>query len=799
MVVVTLTPRKERKYIGKYTPKIDAMEKALGKVQFFEDVSLKGKFPGMIYCRIYASPYANATIKSMDSGKAEQLPGVFAVLRYDDPEVLALPTTTQSWTDMGVTPRHRDTLPRLWDRRYLDKTARWVGDHMGVAVAAESEEIANEALRLIDIEWEVRTPFLEVDEAKSSNATILHPEIDPKSNKHPHKYDNKDAVDDLGYVRGDVDKAIAEADDVIEVDKTYGGRLVNGVLDFRACLVKWDDDKLYCWSNHYNVDQTRMYFHCQLGLPLAKIRVRNGNCGAQMGKWNMGEQNYYVITALLSKRTGRPVKYKMNNFEEFCETRNMVNWNIKMAAKKDGTITALDFNGVGNSGGYYGFSEYVTYFICKMSGERVFGHVPNVRIRTSEYFTNRMPAGCIRSIANIQLCWALAQAIDTMAEKLGMDTIDVIKKSFGDSWHELPHLSMEAVLNEGAKRIGWENRHRADQGPVYEGCKKRGLGVAVWNQWHTEWQEWERGRIECGIRVNGDLSVTLQAPTKETGSGGNSAAVLACAEELSFLNIKPEDINWVAEGDSDLTYRDNAATDSAVSWLFAEIIHKLAPKVKEEFCKRAALMLKVEPEELDIEDARVFVKSDPSRGMSASSVIMDSDCLPVYVYMNNGYDMTITGVPYGAWFAEVEVDTEIGQVEVLRLVLVNDVGTVLHASGAESQQLGGQCMGLGESLTEEIFYDKATGTPLNCNYLDYKEPTLADYADIDPVLMEVWKGAGEYGCVGVAEGPLTGTAAAIANAVYNAVGIRLDECPMTPKRVINALNEKSKKDRGLEK
>lgn len=779
----TYIPRKKHKFIGTYRPKIDAREKALGRVIYFDDLTLKGKFPGMIHCKILNSPYANATIKKMDTSRAENLSGVYAVLRYDDPEIAVLGKTTHAWTDQAVTPYHRDTIPRYWDRRFLSNTARWVGDQMGVAVAAETEEIANEAIKLIDIEWDVREAFLEVEESK--DATVLHPELNKNSNQLPHR---ESCPDDLVFHIGDVDKAISEADAVINVKETFGGNSVHGCLDYRGCLIKWNEQKLTVWTNHYYSDQTRIYLHSHLKLPLSKIRVINCNNGGHFGKWNMGEDVFYVITALLAKKSGRPVRYKMTNQEEFHDGRNMTTWDVTLAGKKDGTITAMDLFGIGNSGAYFGGAEYNCEFIIKENVQRVYSGVPNIRLKDTVYFTNRLPGGIMRGIAHVQISFALSQAVDALAEKLNIDPVEIIGKNFADKWLPHPSQSLLAVLEKGAKKIDWQRRHSTGEGELIDGCKKRGLGVGFSNLWHAEWQETPRGRIETSIRVNPDLSVILNAPTNECGNGSNSACVLACAETLDFLGTKPEDITWVSHNDTEIGLKDCPPTDSIVSVIMPEAIHETGSKIKQEFCDRAALLLNYDSKELDVKDARVFLKSNPEIGMPAEDVMMEDDCVPIHAHTSRSNNKTITGIAFGAWFAEVEVDLETGKVEVLQLVVVSDVGQVMHASGAESQQLGGQCFGIGEGLLEEIAYDKKTGTPLNFNYIDYKMPTMLDFPPINPVLMEVWKGAGKFGAFGLGETTFAGTAAAIANAIYNAAGVRVCDVPMKPEKILRAVD-----------
>jgi xanthine dehydrogenase molybdenum-binding subunit len=535
-----------------------------------------------------------------------------------------------------------------------------------------------------------------------------------------------------------------------------------------------------------------------LGVPFAKIRVYTTNCGAHMGKYNTGEHPFFIIAAILARRTKCPVKYKMNVHEEFAETRTMINHKLKVGGKKDGTITGWYWDSTANNGAYTGVTGFaLTGFLVADGLNRCFSEIENMRIKSRVFFTNRVPGGVMRSIGNIQCNWAMAQAIDELAETLGIDPAVIYKKNFNNPPNSYPNKSIAAVIDAGAAEIGWEKRHKAGQGELIDGCKKRGMGMSAHNQWHGEWQENDRGRIEVSIRVNPDLSVVLNAPTKETGAGGNTPTVLACADHLYFLGTTPDDIKWISDGDTEMGLRDTPPTDSVVSFLFPEAIVEAAKNVKKEFLNRAAKMLELEAGNLDIDEGKIFPRGRPDDVlMLAKDLMMDDDCVPITGYNIRDNNKKVTGLGYGAWFAEVEVDIETGKIEVLQLALANDVGQVMHASGAESQQIGGMSsIGAGEILSEQLFYDKKSGILLNNNYLDYKMQTLADSPlQVSPILIEEWRGAGEYGAGGLAESTPTGTSAAIANAVYNAIGVRFETAPFSPQKILNALEEKEHKE-----
>jgi xanthine dehydrogenase molybdenum-binding subunit len=342
-----------------------------------------------------------------------------------------------------------------------------------------------------------------------------------------------------------------------------------------------------------------------------------------------------------------------------------------------------------------------------------------------------------------------------------------------------------AVLSAGAERIGWrEKRHKPGD---YPGARKRGVGFSLHPAWHAEWQELRRGEIQVGITLNTDCTVFLEAPTVETGTGSNTCNVLGCAEALGFLGIDVKDIHWPHVVDTETGVKDCVQTDSSVSYLQSEVIALAAQDLKGRLIEKAAAVLNERPEDLDIAGGRVVLKGSP--GMTVRELMNRGNLAPLAVRKSRVPNGEKTGVPYFATFSEVEVDTDTGKVDVIKIVHVNDCGTVMFASGAEAQQIGGQCIGMGEALTEEIIYDEETGIPLNFNFIDYKIPTMADMPDIDPVLLEVWKGAGEYGACGIGEGTVTCTPRAVLNAIYNAIGVRVNDIPVKPEKILKALGK----------
>lgn len=775
--------RTEHKYVGSYRPRVDGWEKASGNAEFFDDIALKIRFPGLLYAKILRSPHAHARIKHLDTSKAEELPGVKAVITYKDPEIMALKPTNFAWTPFFSISYDRMLWPTYKDRRILSNHVCWVGDEAGVVVAAESEDIADQALKLLDIEWDILPFVLDPEEAMKPGAPVIHPEINPEGNKIPTSpYSESDTF----INKGDVEKALEEADAVVTVTSHYHNA-EHACLGTRGCLMTWEGGELTCWTSYYQADQTRMHITQMLGLTLDKVRVINPYIGGSFGRGNMGEQGFFIFTALLAKKTGRPILYKYTRREDFHDTRTAVSYECAMGAKKDGTITSCSFKSIGDSGAYIDHSMAAVDFVPKEFAESTLAPIPNLRMETVAAYTNKIPGGCMRGIGNNQINVVFGMAIDALAEKLNMDPIELCIMNFSHDWGTVPDKSLEAVLREGARRIGWEKRHLPGQGPFYDGVKKRGLGFSFHNSWHAAWQELPRGHIQVSIKVNPDGTVILDAPTAETGPGSNSCSVFACAEALSFLGVGPDDIQWISKTDTKRGLKDQVQTDSGVSYCHAEMMPRAAAKLKEQILDLAAPLLKVQPDELDIDMGRIYIRAEPDCGLPVKDLFGEGDLVPILATVSETLPDEVTGTPFCATFVEIEVDTDTGQVEVLKSVVLHDPGTVMYASGAEGQQIGGQAMAIGETLTEEIVYDKATGIPLNFNWVDYRIPTILEFPEVEPVLMEEWKGAGEYGACGIGESVTTCGPGAMANAIRNAIGARVSEMPFTPDKILKAM------------
>lgn len=774
-------PRVKRKFIGGYQPRIDALEKAQGKPLYADDIISERNYPGLLYARVLRCPYPRARILHLDVTKAEALKGVKAIVTYKDPELIKMKPTNAGWTDAVDTVSYEGMMWRKFrDRKILGDYGTWAGDEVGVAIAAETEQIAELALKLVEVEWEELPYVMNPLSAMKPDAPVIHPQI---------ALDNILPPDPVGgpevfLVKGDTDEGFATADVVIEMD-TIHGNPTQGSLDPWCCMVKVEGEQLTVVSNSYATDQTRMHMSQMLDLPLHNIRVISQYVGGQFGRGDTGDQAFFIFTVLLAKKAGRPVKFKHTRRDSFHDTRQPALYHCKAGALKDGTITSLHFKSIGDIGAHADHSVFALKFAPAEIAEVALAHIPNLKMESQAVYTNHIPGCMMRGVGNSQFNFIFGRVIDGLAEKLGMDPLELSIKNFGHEWGIRPDPSLKAVLEIGAERIGWnEKRHKPGDGELYEGVKKRGVGFSLHPGWHAEWQEVRRGQVQARITLLPDGTVTLDAPTVETGTGSNTCNVLGCAEALGFLGVGQQDITWVSTVDTDNGMRDCVQTDSAVSFLQSEVMILAAQELKEKLIDLAANTFELDKDQVEIVDGQINV---PGKSISVKELLMKGDLVPISVMVSRKPNAQKTGVPYIASFAEVEVDTSTGRTQVLKLVIINDCGTVMYASGAEAQQIGGQVMAVGEALTEEIVYDPIRGVPLNFNFIDYKMPTILDMPKVEPVLLEIWKGAGEYGACGIGEGTLTCSPRAIANAVYNAIGTRVDEIPITPEKVLHAL------------
>ncbi len=789
-------PLKEYNNIGKRgVRRIDGYEKATGKAEYTRDVQL----PGMLYARFLTSPYPHAEIKSMDTSKAEALPGVRYVLRYDDPE---LPPAV----DLGG--HYPSKLPPL------PKVAHFQGEEVGAFVAADSEDVAEQALKLIDVEWEERPFVLDPEEALKPDAPLSNPEAFPNSNIE------EDVVD---VELGDVERGFAEADRIIEF---------KAVRTFNAWIGPEVPCGVFRWNGEYPevwVKQQRPHWSKRVvaswfgGIPKNKIQIHCPYQGASFGGWSQMSWNHggHYCAAVVAKRTGRPVKWSFNRREDFYggEMDEGVYY-IKAGARNDGTITAVQIRFVmANSQWPWGCTEH---FLENTK-------IPNLYGKRQRVWVNKGINTAIRCEQNAN-CLAFTLVFSHVAAELQLDPIEVAFKNDGAEGHDVTWLnerkaemgfqvrdSLRECVERGKAAIDWDNKWHAPGTKKLPNGKMHGIAFC----WTHEWDD-SAGSGEIAIRIErDDGTASILGSRSDIGVCAETAYCQVAADELG---MRYEDVFYRQQNDTGFfpMTPDSSTNMSVNGFAIRNAARILKRRILEAATSPRGVSQRgsyppsfpdMKPEDLDIKDNVIYVKADPSRRMTMAEFVGPSGPagpLVFHEFWEPRTNFTLLLFAHGsqvmigtyrkserprprlcrqAHFMEVEVDTETGEINITRVVNVNDVGKVVNWEACEGQQYGGSYMGVGRGHSEEVIHDPITGVMLNGNLLNYKFATMNDIGSIDTILVETGMGYGPYGLVGIGEDIAADIPALISCAVHNAIGKWVDDFPITPDKVLKALGK----------
>jgi len=798
-----LHPLETYEVIGRRdVPRNDGLEKATGAAKYTLDVQL----PGMLYGRFLTSPYPHAKILSMDTTEAERLPGVRCVLRYDDPE---LPEgASLGGHELNSVP----ALPRV---------AYFEGEECGAFVAADSEEIAEQALKAIKVEWEQRPFLLDVEKALEPDAPLTMPEEYPESNVHTVYLEG----------HGDVEQGFAEADKVIEFKWTFG--LNTWVGPERPCGVwRWNGDFAEVWTKQQRPHVVKRAVSTWFGgIPMSKIDIHILYQGASFGGWSQMAWNLggTYCAAVASKRTGRPVKWLFSRREDFYGGNMDAGvFYVKVGFKQDGTITAVSERGVTLN------QDMPVFGIVAHLMENT--KIPHIHGRTEAAWVNKGHTVPTRCEMNIN-CYTVNLVFNRVAAELGMDPIEVSLLNDGAEGHDTDWLdskkaelgfqvrdSLKECVEKGKAAIGWDEKSHAPGAKRLPDGKMHGLGFT----WTHEWDD-SAGSSDIGMYFErNDGSVTILGCRCDCGVNAETTYCQIAADELG---VPLESVRFKHMDDAGFfPMTPDTSTNLAVNgWAVRNAARILKQKLLETAVARRCVTQLTpgyppafpdkRPDELDVKDGVVFEKADPANRMAIGELIGPSGAMgpitspvgePIYSG-KEGLAFPLRGTPpmfdHGwqiqrgcylgvrlrfcrqAHFMEVEVDPETGAIDVKKIVTVNDVGKVINWDGCEGQAYGGAIMGLGRGMTEEVVYDPKTGVMLNGNLLNYKIPTMMDYGDIETIMVETAMGYGPYGTVGIGEDVATVLPALIGPAVHNAIGVWIDGFPITPDRVLQALGK----------
>ncbi len=720
------------KFVGKKIPRIDGPERATGKAAYTFDVQL----PGMLYGKILRSPHPHARIKNINTQRAETLPGVRAVLCYKN-------------------------TPKISFRRQtfiFDEIVRYVGDEVA-CVIADDEEIAQDALELIEVEYEILPFVLDPEEALQPNAPKLYPD------------GNLLGGQPEVYQRGNLEQGFAQADVVIE--RTFRTQCaLHNCMEPHGSVALWEGDSLTVWDSTQHIFGVREGLARLLGLPLHKVRVIKKYMGGGFGsKNNLGK--YTVIAALAARMTGRPVKIVLDRHEENLATGNRPAsiQRLKIGAKRDGALTALELKAIIAAGAYCLWPPSVG------GPARELYACPNLKTEQYTVFTNTGPLSAFRAPGYVEGTFALESLMDELAKELGMDPLELRLKNYTeiDQTTGRPYSTkgLREAYERGAKLFGWPRR------PEPQGQLRRGVGMAS--------QIWSGNGMPPAyalVKINPDGTATVITGTQDIGTGTKTVLAQIAAEELGF----PIEKISVEIGDTQMGLYAPLSAGSMTVASVGPAVRMAAHEARQQLLDVAAQVLEAPRESLTITDGLL---SSPAlqKPVAVHEVLKNLENFMIIgrgAREPNPEDVTVN--TFGAQFAEVTVDTETGEVKVERIVAVHDSGRVINPLTLSSQIEGGIIQGLGYALFEQRVVDRNTGVVVNDNLENYKVPTALDIPEIVFEMVErPDPRANNLGAKGVGEPPIIPTAAAIANAVADALGVRIYELPLTREKILKAL------------
>ncbi len=739
--------------VGGRVPRVDGYDRVSGAAVYPSDVVL----PGMLYAAAIVSPHPNAVLKRLDVDAALQMPGVKAVLAPDSPEA----NLPWSYEEMEV--------------KLLDRNCRYEGQVVG-AVAAETPYQAADAVRALQARWEPLPYVVEPMRALERGAPKVHPD--------------GNVVEESEYARGDAEQGFKDADVVVE--REYLTRVqLHTPLELHGCVARWDGPQLTVWESTQGVYAVQERVAKTLGLPHTRVRVVGHYVGGGFGS-KLRASKYSILAAVLAKKTNRPVKFFHTREETMLAMGNRpsAHMRLKAGVKQDGSLTAIRFEGVGPSGGYPAGGTSLLEWQAKD-----LYRCPNVATKTTDVYINAGPARPFRAPGYPQGNWAMEQMMDELAEALEMDPVrlrlaNIPETSQGrDGQPPYTTNGLAECLRRGAERFGWEAARKAVREQPEDAVLRRGVGMAACN-WFVG-GGWPPSTVV--VKMNADGSVNLNMGCSDIGTGAKTAMAVIVAEELG---VTPDSV-LIENADTGATQYSPPSGGSKTLPSDGPAVRLACVNLKEQLMEMAAEDLETDAADLVFAGERIHHKDDADKGKAVrelSRLQQQKTAMGVGHKKPNPKDKQVT--PFGAQFCEVEVNTRTGEIALLRFVAAHESGRVIDRLAFDSQVIGGVAMGVGLGMTEMRVLDvNTTGKLCNKNWHDYKLPTALDVApDMVSEAVELPDDeANAIGAKGLGEPVTVPTASAIANAVYNAVGVRCFESPINPVTLVAKLADRTVK------
>lgn len=729
--------------VGQCVPRMDALEKVTGLATFTTDV----KRPGMLYAAIVRSPVANGRVKSLDLAPSLAMPGARAVLMREEVDGLRY--------DSG---------------QLFDHVIRFAGQPLA-AVAAESQEAANRAALAAIVQVEADAHAVTTQAALLANA--------PKIRSHGNTSKHSPRV----HARGDVDAGMAQADVVIRREYRTPCAL-HTAMEPHGAVAEWRGDVLTIWESTQGIFNTRSDLAEAFGLKLTQVRVIKEYMGGGFGAKNGAHASTYIAAAL-ARKTGLPVRCVLDREGEQVDSgnRSSTTQRVTIGARRDGTLTAIiaESEIAMGVGGWFASPAKICHELYSCAN-----------VRTTEVFvyTNTGAMASFRAPGHVEGAFGLECSMDALARELRMDPLDLRLRNYATHDQEKDRRYSDKRLDEcyrqGAQRFGWKSSLSTSSAPPAR--LRRGKGMAS-----ISWGAGGGPPSYATVRINQDGTIEVLTGSQDLGTGARTVFAQIAAEALGA------DINHVRTilGDTErLPYTGNS-WGSQTTASVGPAVRMAAEDAKTRLLEAAAQILGVPAEQLEARQSLVHMKGGADRssqppGLSFQQITEKLGDVMIIGQGSRGPNPDMTALfAFGAQFAEVEVDVETGNVRVIRLVAAHDSGRIINPRLAESQIEGGILQGLGFALFEERVLDETLGLPLNPTMHDYKIPTMSDLPTIEAFFVPGSDTVANHtGAKGLAEPPIIGIAPAIANAVADAIGVEITELPITPWRVLAALNRK---------
>jgi xanthine dehydrogenase molybdenum-binding subunit len=747
--------------IGKSVRRVDAVAKVTGRARYTDDFYM----PGMLVAKYLRSTIAHGRVKKIDTRKARQYPGVEAVFTYEDVPEIKFATAGHPY---ALEPAHMDVADRL----LLTQHVRYWGDEIAIVVA-ENNIVLQEALKLIEVQYETYDPLVSPQATLAKDAREIHA-------------GSKNVIGESHYtVGGKIDDALAEAD--YTLNNTYHTQMCQHChIENHIAYAYMDDlEHIVVVSSTQIPHIARRIVGQALDIPWGRVRIVKPYIGGGFG----AKQDVILepmVAFLTLKLGGRPVKIDLSREECMIGTRTRHPFDVKMRAgvNKDGSLVALDMDALANTGAYASHGHSVAGAAGAKS--RLLYPRAAMHYHARTVYTNTPTAGAMRAYGAPQVIFAVECIVEEAARKIGMDPVafrikNVARQGDADplTGERFESCGLIECLQQGKDLIGWDEK-RAARPKKQTGPLRRGLGVACFSYASGTYP----ACMEiAGARIilNQDASLHIQVGATEIGQGLDTIVAQMAAETVG---VPFADVHVVSTQDTDVAPFDTGAYASRQAYVASNAVFRAARELKAKILEHAGRVTGILSGELDIQNGDIVNRKDPAHQVIALKAV----ALDAYYDKHRGGQLTAdvshktcTNAPtFGCTFVEIEVDIPLCKVEIKEIYNVHDSGVILHPVMAKGQVHGGVAMGIAAGLYEEMKIDSGTGKIYNNNFLDYKIPTVVDVPDIGCEFVETYEPSSGYGNKALGEPPIISPPPAIRNAIYDATGIAINELPMTP-------------------